>query len=163
MQPSPSQLEALSWSGSKAVPGQHTLRGGRGSGQDIVDHTTRGKQSATSKINIPRADIPVMSTTSVHKELHAKEGESTTGSRLTYIPEELPLFGPADPERWPTEKIMFFAGFLLFPCWIFGAFWRSREHDMFADLFRWRCQVMTMFAVIICGGLLITEVASRGR
>ncbi|KZT13008.1 uncharacterized protein LAESUDRAFT_719314 [Laetiporus sulphureus 93-53] len=84
-------------------------------------------------------------------------------SSAEYKEEKLPFFGPPDPARWPAEKSFFLAGFLFFPCWIFGGFWRRgvSECDTFAELFRWRCQVMAMLAVVIGVGLLAVEITSR--
>ncbi|KAH9948361.1 hypothetical protein B0H21DRAFT_847105 [Amylocystis lapponica] len=71
---------------------------------------------------------------------------------------------PGDASGRPIEEKLWFAGFLFFPCWVLGGFWKWRtEYDSYAELSRWRCQVMTMLACIIILGLLVVEIPFRGR
>ncbi|OCH92140.1 hypothetical protein OBBRIDRAFT_468996 [Obba rivulosa] len=74
------------------------------------------------------------------------------------------ILNPEDPSRWPTERILFTAGFLLFPCWIVGGLWNpSGQSDTFAGMFRWRCQVMGMIACYVIGGLIVVESVFKGK
>ncbi|OBZ76686.1 hypothetical protein A0H81_03935 [Grifola frondosa] len=89
---------------------------------------------------------------------------SRWGPHPRNVMDKLPFFGPPDPQRWPPEKVLFLLGFLLFPAWFIGACWGCKESDdSFAELFRWRCQVMSMIASIIITGLVVVEIAFRGK
>ncbi|OJT13295.1 hypothetical protein TRAPUB_10061 [Trametes pubescens] len=70
--------------------------------------------------------------------------------------------GPEDPCKWPPERICFILGIMCFPLWVLGAFWRWREEfEPFADLHKWRCQVMLMMASVIATGLAVVQVTFR--
>ncbi|KAI0939432.1 hypothetical protein AcV5_000854 [Taiwanofungus camphoratus] len=147
----PSNLEAQTvWSKLQSVslsnPYQQESRPGRGSElHSYVDTTLTSKVARHDK------------TTS---EALASRGPVVSSRNF----EKLPFLGPPDPSRWPIEKVCFVTGFLFFPCWILGAVWsRSGEYDSFAELFRWRCRVMTMLAAIIVIAVLITEIAFKGK
>ncbi|KAH9850758.1 hypothetical protein C2E23DRAFT_904833 [Lenzites betulinus] len=70
--------------------------------------------------------------------------------------------GPQSYSRWPPERILLFSGIVFFPCWIMGGFWRWRDDfEPFADLQKWRCQVMLMMSAVIITGLTIVELVFR--
>jgi len=73
------------------------------------------------------------------------------------------VLNPEDSSEWPAERILFFAGFFLFPCWIVGAFRRGNNSDTFVELFRYRCQVMTMIVAIMLAGLIVVESVFKGK
>ncbi|KAL1946523.1 hypothetical protein VTO73DRAFT_14627 [Trametes versicolor] len=69
---------------------------------------------------------------------------------------------PDDPCKWPPERICFILGIFCFPLWILGAFWQWRDgFEPFADLHKWRCQVMLMMASVIVTGLVVVQVTFR--
>ncbi|KAI0353011.1 hypothetical protein OH77DRAFT_1427784 [Trametes cingulata] len=69
---------------------------------------------------------------------------------------------PEDPSQWPPERILFLAGLVFFPFWILGAFRKWRDgFEPFADLHKWRCQVMLMMLSVIITGLIVVQVVFR--
>lgn len=151
------------WPGTEQHP-QHALGAGRGSAHNEPSRSM--VLPGTIRSDVQAADRPVETITPAPAR---SEPSSTVeiyprSSSLFDKAVDLPFFEPTDPNRWPAEKVLFLAGFLFFPCWILGGFWKWRpRYDTFADLHCWRCQVMTMFVVIIGGSVLVVELALRGR
>ncbi|GBE79954.1 hypothetical protein SCP_0211560 [Sparassis crispa] len=140
---------SLVWSDSKSVPMEIVSRERRSSSLVRATDSSPEFDRGASRYNIgPYCDVECTAT------------PSTAKGKV----DKLPFLGPPDPSYSPPEKWLFLAGFLFFPLWIIGGFWRWREqYDSFAELFRWRCQVMTMLVFVITIGLIFVEVIFRGK
>ncbi|OSX59172.1 hypothetical protein POSPLADRAFT_1035546 [Postia placenta MAD-698-R-SB12] len=127
---------------------QHALGAGRGSAHNEPSRSM--VLPGTIRSDVQAADRPVETITPAPAR---SEPSSTVeiyprSSSLFDKAVDLPFFEPTDPNRWPAEKVLFLAGFLFFPCWILGGFWKWRpRYDTF----------------IIGGSVLVVELALRGR